>query len=255
MPPSSGEPGLGQGDAEEGPPAAHAERAGALLQGRVGAAQHRRDRQVDERVVGEGDDPDRTPEALHGGGDRDPAVAGDEGGDGYRQCRQHRPGAAAGKVGALDEPGDARRRAPCRRPCRARPASPCWRAGCRRRGGRAAAGLPPSRSRVSGRRGSRPAPGRARATAAETASRATGMRPRPCRAQRRGAGLAAPRRPDAPAASIPRAGPPAASVPAGRCRRRGRPARPSAVRGCRTASVPAAAARRRSAGTPSRRCG
>ena len=56
-PAEQGDPRLRQGDAEEGPPRAHAERAGALLQGRVDAAQHRRHRQVDERVVGEGDDP------------------------------------------------------------------------------------------------------------------------------------------------------------------------------------------------------
>ena len=89
----------------------------------------------------------RAPEALHRRGDRDPAVAGDEGRDGDRQRRQHRPGAAARAGRCARRARRPRRRGPCRRPCRRRPGVVVLTSSLPTKGGTAAAGPRPSRSR------------------------------------------------------------------------------------------------------------
>ena len=136
-PPSSAGRSCGSTTRANVAPRAVPERAGGLLQRRVEPAQRRRDRQVDEREVRQGHDQQRAAVPLDARGQRHPAEAVDERRDGQRRDQQHVPEPPApGSVGALDQPGRRRCRAPRTASTqRHRAAGRCWRA-ARRSAGR-----------------------------------------------------------------------------------------------------------------------
>ena len=81
--------------------------AGHVLERGVGPPQACDRRQHHERVVRQGADEHGAREAVHAVVEADPRVAVDELGHGQRQREHDRPEAAAGEVGALEQPGDA----------------------------------------------------------------------------------------------------------------------------------------------------
>ncbi len=83
---------------------AHPEAAGRLLLTRIGAPQAGGDRQVHQRVHGQGHDDHRAAEPVHPRGQRRPPEADHEVGDGEGHHDQHGPHPPAGQVGALDAP-------------------------------------------------------------------------------------------------------------------------------------------------------
>jgi len=87
---------LRQDDADEGVPRAVAERRSRLLQSGVQTAQHRRDRQIDQGVVGQGHDHEGSGIPLDPGREGDPAEAVDEGRHGQWGHEQHVPDPPSG---------------------------------------------------------------------------------------------------------------------------------------------------------------
>ena len=103
---------LGQDHADGDASRVATEARADLLEGRVEAAQRGHDRQVDERVVGQGRDQDTRRQTVKRRHDADPAIADDERRDDKGRREQDRQSAPTGHVGALDDP---RRHDPDRR--------------------------------------------------------------------------------------------------------------------------------------------
>ena len=106
------QPQLGQDHADPDTSRVATEARADLLEGRVEAAQRGHDRQVDERVVGQGRDQDARRQTMERRHDADPAVADDERRDDKGRREQDSERAPTGHVGALDDP---RRHDPDRR--------------------------------------------------------------------------------------------------------------------------------------------
>ena len=105
MPPSRAGRSCGSITRTKVRPRPEPERVRRLLQARVEPAQRGRDRQEDQREVGQRGDRHRAGVAVQPGRDRDPAERVDERGHRERRHQQHRPHPTAGQVGPLDQPG------------------------------------------------------------------------------------------------------------------------------------------------------
>ena len=94
-----------QGDPEKHAPAILPQRAGGLFEGRVEIAQRCRDRQEDQRILGQAHHQNRPAQSFEMSAQRNPGKAADKRRHGKRQAQDHAPQSPPRQIAALQQPG------------------------------------------------------------------------------------------------------------------------------------------------------